>query len=246
MDIRQFFNYPISAVKEMAECLKTLHEDLSELIKITQNQQAKYYDAKHKRVEYQVDDKVWLLSQNIHIECLNKKLNWKRFGPYSIIERIDTQAYKLQFPSSMKIHLVFHISLLEQFIESDIPGRIQPSSPSVIIKNQIEYEVEDILDSKILCKHLFYLVKWKDYPISNNSWEFVYHLLNSKELIQDFHSQYPDKPSAPLPSIPTDSRPKRKRGRPKKVNFVDTSFTFYSSDSPVSAFSGLIIASACV
>ena len=246
VDIRQFSKYPVPAAKEMAEHLKTLHEDLSELIKVAQNQQAKYYDAKHKRVEYQVGDKVWLLSQNIHTERPNKKLDWKRFGPYPIIERIGTQSYKLQLPPSMKIHPVFHISLLERFIESDIPGRIQPPSPPVIIKNQIEYEVEDILDSKILRKRLFYLIKWKGYPISDNSWEPAYHLLHSKDLIQEFHSQYPDKPSAPLPSIPTESRPKRNRGRPKKVNFVGTCFTFYTSDSPISASSGFIIASACV
>ena len=58
MNICQFFKYFIPATKEMAECLKILHENLSELIKITQNQQAKYYDAKHKYVEYQVGDKV--------------------------------------------------------------------------------------------------------------------------------------------------------------------------------------------
>ena len=118
VDIRQFSQYPVPAAKEMAERLKTLHEDLSELIKVAQNQQAKYYDAKHKRVEYQVGDKVWLLSQNIHTERPNKKLDWKRFGPYPIIERIGTQAYKLQIPPSMKFHPVFHISLLERFIES--------------------------------------------------------------------------------------------------------------------------------
>ena len=58
MNIHQFFKYFISAIKEMTECLKILHENLSELIKITQNQQVKYYDIKHKHVEYQVDDKV--------------------------------------------------------------------------------------------------------------------------------------------------------------------------------------------
>ena len=246
VDIRQFSKYPVPAAKEMADRLKTLHEDLSELIKVAQNQQAKYYDAKHKRVEYQVGDKVWLLSQNIHTERPNKKLDWKRFGPYPIIERIGTQAYKLQLSPSMKIHPVFHVSLLERFIESDIPGRIQPTPPPVIIKNQVEYEVEDILDSKILRKRLFYLIKWKGYPISDNSWEPAYHLLNSKELIQEFHSQYPDKPSAPLPSIPTATTPKKKRGRPKKVNFAGTCFTFYLPNSPLSASSGLTIASACV
>jgi hypothetical protein len=48
VDFGTFAKYPIPAVKEMEECLKNLHDNLIELIKITQNQQAKYYDTKHK------------------------------------------------------------------------------------------------------------------------------------------------------------------------------------------------------
>ena len=169
VELHPFSKYPVPAAKERAEQLKALHEELIELIKTTQNQQARYYDAKHKRVEYQVGDKVWLLSSNINTQRPNKKLDWKRFGPYPIIEKIGTQAYRLQLPPSMKIHPVFHISLLDRYTENDIPGRIQPPPPPVIIKNQIEYEVEDILDSKFLRKRLFYLIKWKGYPISDNS-----------------------------------------------------------------------------
>ena len=157
MNIHQFSKYLISVIKEMTECLKILHEDLSELIKIAQNQQIKYYNTKHKCVEYQVGEKVWFLSQNIHIKRFNKKLNWKRFDSYPIIEKIDIQMYKLQLFSFMKIHLIFHISLLKQFIESDIPNHIQLLSLFIIIKNQIEYEMKDILDFKILYKYLFYL-----------------------------------------------------------------------------------------
>ena len=58
VDLRQFAKYPVPAAKEMADRLKNIHEELTELIKITQNQQAKYYDAKHKHVEYQAGDKV--------------------------------------------------------------------------------------------------------------------------------------------------------------------------------------------
>ena len=79
-------NYPVQASKDIAERLKHLHEDLSELIKSAQNQQAKYYDAKHKCVELNVGDKVWLLSQNIHTKRPSKKLDWKRIGPFPILE----------------------------------------------------------------------------------------------------------------------------------------------------------------
>ena len=87
IELRQFAKHPVPAAQEMAERLKNIHEDLTELIKVTQNQQAKYYDAKHKRVEYKVGDKVWLLSSNIRTQRPSKKLDWKRLGPYPIIRK---------------------------------------------------------------------------------------------------------------------------------------------------------------
>ena len=89
-------------------------------------------------------------------------------------------------------------------------------------------------------------IKWKGYPISDNSWEPISHLLNSRDLIQHFHSQYPNKPSMPFPS----SAPKftlKKRGHPKrKVNFVGTTIHFHLPDSPISAAHGFTVSSACV
>lgn len=49
---------PVLIARELAERLKTLHEELVELVKNTQNHQAKHYDAKHKHVEFKVRDKV--------------------------------------------------------------------------------------------------------------------------------------------------------------------------------------------
>jgi hypothetical protein len=48
----------------------------------------------------------------------------------------------------MKIHLVFHVSLLEFYRASTILGRIH-DPPTYWINGEHEYEVEDILDSKI-------------------------------------------------------------------------------------------------
>jgi len=49
----------------------------------------------------------------------------------------------------MKVNLVFHISLLEPYKESNIRGRIKPPPPSLCIEIDIheEYKVEKIFDS---------------------------------------------------------------------------------------------------
>src|SRR5579859_987819 len=100
----------------------------------------------------------------------------------------------------MKIHSVFHISLLEPYHPSTIPNLVQPPPPPVVVESQSEYEVEEILDSKYLRKRLFYLGKWKGYNLSNNSWEPASFVRNAPRLVDAFHAKYPCRPK---PAIST-------------------------------------------
>jgi len=202
---------PAPAAKAVAEKLKALHEDLTEAIKVVQNYQAQYYDAKHKPIQFQKGDRVWLRSVNIRTERQSRKLDWKRLGPFTVIERLGTQAYRLELPKSMKIHPVFHVILLEQYKQSDIPGRTHEPPPPVIIDGEVEYEVEDILDSKISRKRLLYLVKWKDYPDSENSWEPTRNLQNTPQLVERFHARYPEKPRGPDHAVVSIAKGNRTR-----------------------------------
>src|SRR5439155_9583246 len=146
----------IPAAKEYAERLLQHHDALVENVKQAQDSQARYYDAKHKRIEFAVGDKVWLLTPNIRMEHPSKKLDWKRFGPYAISERIGLQVYCLGLPSSMKIHTVLHVSLLEPYKPSTIPGRTRDPPPPIVINDENEWEVEEILDSKLRYCKLWY------------------------------------------------------------------------------------------
>lgn len=73
-------------------------------------------------------------------------------------------------------------------------GISKPPAPEPIIIKGEEYEVDDILDSRIFRRQLQYLVKWKGYTEGDNSWEPAMNLTHSKNLIARFHRNNPGAP----------------------------------------------------
>ncbi len=72
-----------------------------------------------------------------------------KLSPFLIVKQINVMAFQLKFLGSMRIHHVFHVSLLEPYHASTILGRIHDPPPPIEIDGEHEYEMEDILDSKI-------------------------------------------------------------------------------------------------
>ena len=65
-----------------------------------------------------VGDKVWLEGKNLSVTG-SRKLLPQRYGPFTIKQQVGQMAYKLEFPSHMKIHDVFHIDLLMPYRETE-------------------------------------------------------------------------------------------------------------------------------
>ena len=81
-----------------------------------------------------------------------------------------------------------------------IPNRVQTPPPLVDIDSETEYEIKEILDSKINhqcqnCK-LLYLVRRSRYEGIDEEtfWLLADKLRHASELVHDFRVQYLDKP----------------------------------------------------
>ena len=89
----------------------------------------------------------------------------------------------------MKIHNVFHIDLLILYNEIEAYGETYIQPPPELIDGQEEYEVEEIINTCCIgCnRKLQYLVRWKGYPSSDDSWVDEKDM-HTPELMQDYLS----------------------------------------------------------
>ena len=103
-----------------------------------------------------------------------KKLSPRYCGPYEIIKKVGSQAYKLKLPNHLKIHDVFHVSLLKQYIPD--PAHVLDDEQIVMpTQNTLELQPDCILETRerILRSRTLRedLVQWKGYPSHDATWE---------------------------------------------------------------------------
>ena len=84
--------------------------------------------------QFSIGDLVYLKLQPYRQKTLghrySKKLASKYYGPYKVLARIGTVAYKLQLPTSASIHPVFHVSLLKKKVGNRAVHTTLPALPS--------------------------------------------------------------------------------------------------------------------
>ncbi|XP_072083760.1 uncharacterized protein [Arachis hypogaea] len=165
----------------------------------------KWADKKRRHASYQVGDKVMikLLPQQFKaFRKVHKGLIRKYEGPFEIIGRVGEVAYKVQLPPSMKIHPVFHVSMLKPYhADQDEPSRGNSSRAPPVVIRSFDKEIEEILANRVVRRRgvppsIQYLIKWKGLPITEASWETRENLWQFQEHLERYHEQNATRTSA--------------------------------------------------
>ncbi|XP_075499114.1 uncharacterized protein LOC142537488 [Primulina tabacum] len=153
-----------------------------EKLKTAQDRQRSWADLKKRPVEFNVGGKAYKkVSPMKGVVRFSKagKLNPRYVGPFEILEKVGTLAYRLAMPPSMsRIHNVFHVSQLRKYISD--PSHVLEAEPLMIESNlgeELKYEEVSIriVDTKdqVLRRRIIPYVKvqWTNHTEREATWE---------------------------------------------------------------------------
>ena len=159
----------VPAAATFATNITTALDNAKKMIQAARARQKAWADRRRRHVEFTVGEQVLLDTRNIKLRTPGKqKLLPKYIGPFKILSKIGEVSYKLELPSEIQVHPVFHASLLHPF-RTD--GRSQPPPPPISCNGEEWYIVDHILDHHDSKKFgRTYNVSFHGYGPEHNMW----------------------------------------------------------------------------
>eukprot|EP00253_Pinus_taeda_P021758 PITA_21758 len=160
-------------LKEMEDMVKKVRVNL----KASQDRQKNFTDRKRRFKEFQIGDHVY-----IRIQAKRSTLQWsgcaklapRYCGPFQILARVGPVAYQLALPSHIRVHNVFHVSVLKKYVY-DPKHVIRWQEIQVEPEGEVLVEPLSILDWREvqLRKQVITQVKvqWRHFGPDEANWE---------------------------------------------------------------------------
>ena len=103
-----------------------------------------------------------------------------------MLQNIVTMAYKLELPASSRVHPIFHVSCLKKVIGENIP--VQTILPELDEEGKIILEPEAVTETRtrqLRNRSISeYLIKWKNLPTEDSTWEDENFIQKHPELLK--------------------------------------------------------------
>ncbi|QRV77028.1 Retrotransposable element Tf2 protein [Ceratobasidium sp. AG-Ba] len=203
-----------------ADMADSMQEIWDEVIASMEFYRSKESDPKR---EYKVGDKVWVVGQNITTRRPSKKLDNKKLGPFVISEKISSHAYRLELPTTMRTHNVFHINLLAPFTEDKDFHRRQARPPPIVTEEgEEEYEVDHVVAWEQRKNGLYYQIRWKGYDPIEDTMERAEKIAGLPQIMEDLLRRHP---KAPLPKNYKPNKENSSSSTPEPLPKTTNSFT---------------------
>jgi hypothetical protein len=161
----------LPAVQQQLQDRDEFLAEVRERLEQAQQHYKDFYDRKHRELEFQAGDWVWLrlihrLAASMDIKGRNN-LGPHFFEPFQVLARVGEVAYKLKLPEGACLHNVFHVGVLKRYRGSppDAPG----SLPTVH-HGRACLTPASVLHSRLARDILELLVHWSGQPAAEASW----------------------------------------------------------------------------
>ncbi|KAF5775135.1 putative nucleotidyltransferase, Ribonuclease H [Helianthus annuus] len=140
---------------------------------------------KHRReLSFDIGDWVYVKLQPYRQGSLrlqrHRKLGRRYFGPYQVIQKIGSVAYRLDLPPTAQIHSVFHVSVLRKCVGQPTQqvtplNLVDSTSTLLLIPHQILARRSIIRSGQTIPQSL---IQWEGFSEQEATWEDDSHLLH--------------------------------------------------------------------
>lgn len=172
-----------SKIQVVAKCLEERENTLLILnFHLTRAQlRMKQHADKHRSERtFEIGDWVYVklqpYKQQSVVTCANQKIAPKYFGPYKVLDRHGTVAYRLELPETSQIHPVFPVSQLKKSVGV---STVSTQLPSVVFEEE-QRKPEYCLGHKMVKRGdraaMMVLVKWHRQVEDEATWEFLFDM----------------------------------------------------------------------
>jgi hypothetical protein len=174
---------------DIVEEAKSIVRHIQENLKAAKSCHETYANKRHRPLEFEVGNHVYLRvspMKGVKRFGVKGKLAPHYIGPFPILKKCGTVAYKLDLPPSLVgVHDIFHMSQLKKCLKAPVDIVLPEVTPLEVDLSYPEHPIK-VLDQKDCVTRSktikFFKIQWSNHSEEEATWES-----------QDFlHSRHPD------------------------------------------------------